>query len=75
MPNKPLSYSSAIGNAVASLAPRMGRQEDYAQEIWEGLRDNPVLSLSYVRDRTGKAGDELAAEATLYAAEMRRRYG
>lgn len=75
MNKKPFeSMNRAIDKAMTGLAGQQA-QSDRTPLIWETLRDDPVRTVEYVRARTNKTGDDLAAEVVRYAHEMRRRYG
>ena len=44
-------------------------------EVWASIRSNSDLVLGYVKERTGKSGDELLREVDAYTQAMKARYG
>lgn len=67
------AFNGAAREVVRGLQPQ--QQLPKQAHIWAAVRDDPVRTMNYVKQRTGFTGDQLAREVFVYSQEMRARYG
>lgn len=69
-----IAFDSALRKAVRGAMGGGGQPVTQA-DVWDGVKGDTGRLVSFVRERTGASGEQLAKHVYEYETEMRKRYG